>query len=231
MKWSHRRDSCGVDFDESELSTSQAAGGVLTAKQAPHRPGTAPALGLRAGNVRPPIPSQAVRENRKARRTMPLHWRPLPVAALFIGGAAGFIYFGADTGSRRGSHRNPPSIAQGLLDENSPTDEELERRRQIYLQRHAVKDHAVRELLAGRLTLLQAAARCRDVEAAYPVPWAPHIAATDPAEGERLCRMVISMARGWMLENVAAQAAAETARLEAELEQHRDPDGTVRLPD
>jgi len=28
---------------------SQAAGEVLTAKQAPHRPGTAPALGLCAG--------------------------------------------------------------------------------------------------------------------------------------------------------------------------------------
>jgi hypothetical protein len=27
----------------------KAAGGVLTAKQAPRRPGTAPALGLRAG--------------------------------------------------------------------------------------------------------------------------------------------------------------------------------------
>jgi hypothetical protein len=30
---------------------SKAAGGVLTAKQAPHRPGTTPALGLRAGWV------------------------------------------------------------------------------------------------------------------------------------------------------------------------------------
>ena len=29
----------------------KAAGEVLTAKQAPHRPGTAPALGLRAGEV------------------------------------------------------------------------------------------------------------------------------------------------------------------------------------
>ena len=29
----------------------QAAGGVLTAKQAPRRPGTAPALGLRLGDV------------------------------------------------------------------------------------------------------------------------------------------------------------------------------------
>jgi hypothetical protein len=32
------------------VKDQKAAGGVLTAKQAPHRPGTAPALGLRAGN-------------------------------------------------------------------------------------------------------------------------------------------------------------------------------------
>ena len=37
---------------------SQAAGEVLTAKQAPHRPGTAPALGLRAGKVGVSIKSQ-----------------------------------------------------------------------------------------------------------------------------------------------------------------------------
>src|SRR5882724_5097301 len=33
----------------------KAAGEVLTAKQAPHRPGTAPALGLRAGNDVSPL--------------------------------------------------------------------------------------------------------------------------------------------------------------------------------
>src|SRR5207253_2765582 len=32
------------------VTDQKAAGEVLTAKQAPHRPGTAPALGLRAGN-------------------------------------------------------------------------------------------------------------------------------------------------------------------------------------
>ena len=37
---------------------SKAAGGVLTAKQAPRRPGTAPALGLRAGLVAVAIVSQ-----------------------------------------------------------------------------------------------------------------------------------------------------------------------------
>jgi hypothetical protein len=33
----------------------EAAGEVLTAKQAPHRPGTTPALGLRAGRGAPII--------------------------------------------------------------------------------------------------------------------------------------------------------------------------------
>jgi hypothetical protein len=81
------------------------------------------------------------------------------------------------------------------------------------------------------MTLLQAAAQFRDVEMSLPVPWAPRIAATGSAEEERLCRTVIAMARGWMEEHVPAAAADMTARLEAELEQHRGPDGTVRLPD
>ena len=38
----------------SAVGPSKAAGGVLTAKQAPHRPGTAPAPGLRAGRDVPP---------------------------------------------------------------------------------------------------------------------------------------------------------------------------------
>src|SRR5262249_17529319 len=149
--------------------------------QAPHRPGTTPAPGLRAGNVSPTFPSQAVREIRKARRTMPLNWRSLPVAALLIGGAAGLVYFGACTGSRRDSDRDSPSIVQGLLDKKSPMDEETEHRRQTYLQRYAVKDRAVQKLLAGQLTLLQAAAQYRDVEKAQPVTWGPRIAATGPA--------------------------------------------------
>ena len=36
---------------QTVLRESKAAGEVLTAKQAPHRPGTAPALGLRAAMV------------------------------------------------------------------------------------------------------------------------------------------------------------------------------------
>jgi hypothetical protein len=42
------------------VKLQEAAGEVFTAKQAPHRPGTAPALGLRAGMVAAPIIRQTV---------------------------------------------------------------------------------------------------------------------------------------------------------------------------
>jgi hypothetical protein len=38
-----------TDYGLLTTDKRKAAGGVLTAKQAPYRPGTAPALGLRAG--------------------------------------------------------------------------------------------------------------------------------------------------------------------------------------
>src|SRR6516162_6045401 len=47
--------------------SKEAAGEVLTAKQAPHRPGTAPALGLRAGMVAVTILRQTVKETRPMR--------------------------------------------------------------------------------------------------------------------------------------------------------------------
>jgi hypothetical protein len=162
---------------------------------------------------------------------MPLLWRSLTVAAPLVAGAAGLVYFGPGTGSRRDPDSKSPSIALGLRDRQSATGEEPERRRQILMQRFAVKLRAVQNLLAGRLTLLQAAAQFRDAEKTQPITRGPGIAATGPADGEGLCRKVIVLAKGWMLENVPAQAGAEIARLEAELEQHRGADGTVRLPE
>jgi hypothetical protein len=48
----------------------KAAGGILTAKQAPHRPGTAPALGLRAGSAALILPQADLeRENRMMKFT------------------------------------------------------------------------------------------------------------------------------------------------------------------
>jgi hypothetical protein len=162
---------------------------------------------------------------------MRLTWRSLPFAALLAGGAAGLVYFGPDTGSRRDSDRNSPTIAQCLRDRQSATNEELERRRQIGLQRLAVKERAVQNLLAGRLTLRQAAAQFRDAETALPVTWVPPVGAPGPGEDERLCRTVMAWARCRMARYPPAEAAAVAARLDAELEQLRGPGGAVHLPD
>jgi hypothetical protein len=162
---------------------------------------------------------------------MLLKSRLLLVAALLIAVGVGLTYFSADIGSRHGLDFNPQSAVQRDHDESSPTDEEMERRLQVFLLRSAVKDEAVRDLFAGRLTLLQAAARFRDVEKAHPITWAPGNTATGPAEGERLCRVVMAMADGWLVKYSPPMAADVVARLEAELQRHRGPDGIVRLPD
>ena len=157
--------------------------------------------------------------------------RPLAAASVLLAGAAGLFYFGADVAPRAGPGGNAPPTTQDLRDESSPTEEELERRRQIFLDREAAKHQAAMDLLAGRLTLLQAAAGFRDLEEALPVTWAPRGAAPGPAEAERLCRVVMERANRWMERTLPGRAADVAARLEAELERQRQPDGTLRLPD
>ena len=157
--------------------------------------------------------------------------RPLAAASLLLAGAAGLFYYGADLVPRAEPDGNAPSTRQDLREESSPTEEELERRRHIFLRREAVKHQVAMELLAGRLTLLQAAAGFRDLDKALPVTWAPRGAARGPAGAERLCRVVMGRANRWMERNRPGQAADVAAGLEAELERQRQPDGTIRLPD
>src|SRR5262249_21895252 len=55
----------GVEEEVTPIGwENKAAGGVLTARQAPHRPGTAPALGLRAGSPIAPIVVQTATQRR-----------------------------------------------------------------------------------------------------------------------------------------------------------------------
>src|SRR5262249_38125174 len=53
----------------NDHQTAKAAGGFLTARQAPHRPGTAPALGLRAGRAAP------ILEQTTTEKEMPMWFR------------------------------------------------------------------------------------------------------------------------------------------------------------
>src|SRR5262249_56120996 len=74
-KWSRCREPPGAPasaWTGEDWSRSKAAGEVLTAKQAPHRPGTAPALGLRAGSVVAPIVEQTTIAKETSHDVVPL---------------------------------------------------------------------------------------------------------------------------------------------------------------
>src|SRR6266571_2077988 len=60
--WTARTTGSSTAGSASIEQLRKAAGEVLTAKQAPHRPGTAPALGLRAGRVAVAIVTQTILE-------------------------------------------------------------------------------------------------------------------------------------------------------------------------
>jgi hypothetical protein len=126
-----------------------------------------------------------------------------------------------------------PPARPSPLEQIGPEEEELDRRLQVTVRRNMRKEEAIGELLAGRLTLVQAAARFRDADAAVPAEWryVRPDTAPGPGEGERRCREVIARVRLWLANNQPPQAAEVTARLEAELQHLLDKDGVVRLPD
>jgi len=161
---------------------------------------------------------------------MPVPWGRGALVGLLAAGT-GLICFAV--ASRRMPVAGEPAVWPGPLWEPDPADDERDRHRRAIVQRNLSKEEATRELLAGRLPLLQAAARFRAADAAVPAQWrfARGAQASGLGEGERLCREVIARARVWLASEGSPQAADVLARLEAELERLRDKDGTIRLPD
>jgi hypothetical protein len=159
----------------------------------------------------------------------PLHrWS---VAAVLAVAVAGLIGCGAGVNVRLGPGSGDLPIPRLEVDLDGQRDAERERRRQVLLHRHTARERAVREVLAGRLTLGQAAARVRAVERELPVTWGPPRTEGGPGDDERLCRYVMAWAHIWVAENLPAAADPVARRLEAELQQLRGPDGVVRLPE
>src|SRR5262245_45390592 len=195
----------------------KAAGGVLTAKQAPparHRPG---ARSARLGDVHFILWQTASSRNWKASCPMPTSSLRLAVVALIAAGVS--VIIGYDVGVRS---RARPSLCELSalhygMDDRGQADVEQKRLLEILTRRSTVKDWALRELLARRMTLGQTAAQFRAIERELPLPWRPSPQADGPGENERLCRDVIDRAHGWVTFYLPAEADRVTARLEAEL--------------
>jgi hypothetical protein len=155
-------------------------------------------------------------------------WSRCSTPVLLAAVVAGLLGLGAVTLSLLGVDFSELAALKRLADDSERMAVELDGHRDVFLARIRLKERAVDEFVAGRLTLPQAAARFRDVEEALPATRGPaRCAATGPAEGERWCREVID----WTLGHHGLNRPGLAARLEADLRRHRGPDGSIRLPD
>ncbi len=109
---------------------------------------------------------------------------------------------------------------------------ELEEENQGVLRRVDEKQAVSREVLAGRLTLVEAAARFRTVNTAYPesMSYLRNLCSGGSDE-ERLCRQVIGWVEGEGSGGDRAETHRVVARLEAELQELLRSEAGIRLPE
>jgi hypothetical protein len=107
----------------------------------------------------------------------------------------------------------------------------MERQLRVALARINAKRKLIQQVLAGRLGLLEAAARFRDLnDEPADCPCRDDHHRPGASRGENLCRQVLIWAREVAREQDSSAARATVARLEAELKAILARDGDVRLP-
>src|SRR5262249_33796987 len=118
-----------------------------------------------------------------------------------------------------------------VLVEQQRRADELEDQLADAVRRSEATEAAVKEVIAGRLTLREAAARFRALAKENPDFQWETFRRTYPgaSDEERHCRQVIDAAQK-ALGYEPDEAAEVVTRLEAELREHLERDGTIRLP-
>jgi hypothetical protein len=156
-------------------------------------------------------------------------WRQSAFPALLIAVGVGFIYFGARTVCL--CEKKLGSAQLSRLEDDCESEDGLDYRVQVLVSRAQARDKVIKEMLEGRLTLLQAAARFRAVEKALPLPFDLIRPDKGTPEAERLCQLVIECAHAWLPAYSVEDVEELRARLEEELEQNRDAYGEIHLPE
>jgi hypothetical protein len=120
----------------------------------------------------------------------------------------------------------PKEMEEGLRQQ-----EELDHRAEQIQRCVTDRQEVVAELIAGRISLLQAAVRFRRLNQRLPESAdAYNHFYPGNSEGERLCRYVIAYVRSTLLDESPDLAPALVERLNAELAQLLEADGAVHLP-
>ena len=130
------------------------------------------------------------------------------------------------------SWANGPQRQAAALEAERQRLAKLERQSKVILGRIAAKRGVTLQLLAGELTLLEAADCFRALnEAPSDCPATAYLMLhPGSSTGERLCRQVISWAAGELLGSDPEEGRATVKRLEDELEAILATSGTVHLP-
>jgi hypothetical protein len=152
----------------------------------------------------------------------------LPVCAALLGALGAGLYW-ARPDQWPDWTRDAEALA--TLEQEGRRAEALEVRQRDVLCRLRAIDRVLDDLTDGRQTLLEAAARMRAIDAAMPPAYASLIPVyPGNTAAERACRRVIALTKV-RLSHRPAQAAKVLARLEAELQKHREHPESFLLPE
>jgi hypothetical protein len=128
-----------------------------------------------------------------------------------------------------------PTMAEPSCPWHEPVihGQELENQTKRVMQRSAVKDAVVAEVIAGRTTLFEAAANFRSINASSPRAehWLTTYQYPDQPYDLALCRSVIGRVERALHSHSPGEGDDIVARLEAELAEHLRRHGRVCLPD
>jgi hypothetical protein len=153
----------------------------------------------------------------------------LPLLLLSVG--IFFVRMGT-SGTTWAAQRETLSQAIQMVLENLRRESQLADEQRETAIRGAARQQAAEDVVAGRITLLEAAARFGELNSQLPNGGRKILLySTGASEGERLCWQVIRWIRHNQLNLSEAEARTVERRLETELEDLLERDGTVQLPE
>ena len=122
-----------------------------------------------------------------------------------------------------------PELVQAVEEGQAKTTELEELARRIQMRAEG-RRQVVNEVIAGRMSLVEAAVRMRELDGLVPGGQINSEAFPGKSEGERYCRRVIRWVEVELSDEALAERERAVRRLEQDLSELLRSDGTVHLP-